>query len=404
MVLEDVDSDNEGHCNAAVPSTKLDPPSPATTTTPQQQEATRRTQTSWQPPAASTLSQVCGDVGPVAALSDGVEKMSQEDAETQTGRWTPFIESIKREAEDVALATMEERLLYERMEMARMAEEVARQTAEMAIRQMASEGQSIKLSLGSAELLEEPEAGCLVLYNPALQVVTKSGEEEATGDDCGAPVSCDAFESCLMRIPHTSECLGNINAFFKENGISPPKIPPMPKLPTQFSDVTKYFPSLPPDTLELPNVPSYPRLPPIVSPPSKQLSSPSRQLTGLSNPAFFIEDDSDVSPVRPAGPPDSSSLSLRPAVNVEDVDSDHERKGGGEAAAAGGGGGEEQSAIPKIFTPQDPRLTTLTVPVTPSGGRQSRRLRSQSEDDDDEGCLPVRAWPSQSSLHSTDDV
>lgn len=49
-------------------------------------------------------------------------------------------------------------LLQERMEMARMAEEVARQTAEMAIRQMASEGQSIKLSLGSQELLEEPEA------------------------------------------------------------------------------------------------------------------------------------------------------------------------------------------------------------------------------------------------------
>lgn len=48
-------------------------------------------------------------------------------------------------------------LLQERMEMARMAEEVARQTAEMAVRQMASEGQSIKLSLGSQEFLEEPE-------------------------------------------------------------------------------------------------------------------------------------------------------------------------------------------------------------------------------------------------------
>ncbi|KAF0041467.1 hypothetical protein F2P81_007365 [Scophthalmus maximus] len=243
MVLEDVDSDNEGHCNAAVPSTKLDPPSPATTTTPQQQEATRRTQTSWQPPAASTLSQVCGDVGPVAALSDGVEKMSQEDAETQTGRWTPFIESIKREAEDVALATMEERLLYERMEMARMAEEVARQTAEMAIRQMASEGQSIKLSLGSAELLEEPEAG----QEESLSEEEQREDTELSNLTEAAPVSCDAFESCLMRIPHTSECLGNINAFFKENGISPPKIPPMPKLPTQFSDVTKYLPSLPPE-------------------------------------------------------------------------------------------------------------------------------------------------------------
>lgn len=62
-----------------------------------------------------------------------------------------------------------------------------------------------------------------------------------------APVSCDAIKSCLMRIPHTSECFGNINAFFKENGISTPKIPSMPKLPTQLSDVTKYLPSLPPE-------------------------------------------------------------------------------------------------------------------------------------------------------------
>lgn len=43
--------------------------------------------------------------------------------------------------------------------MARMAEEVARETAEKAIRQMTSERQSLNLSLGSRELLEEgPEA------------------------------------------------------------------------------------------------------------------------------------------------------------------------------------------------------------------------------------------------------
>lgn len=34
---------------------------------------------------------------------------SQEDAETQTGRWTPFIENIKKEAEGAAFANMEER-------------------------------------------------------------------------------------------------------------------------------------------------------------------------------------------------------------------------------------------------------------------------------------------------------
>ncbi|KAK9517033.1 hypothetical protein VZT92_024929 [Zoarces viviparus] len=588
MVLEDVDSDSEGQQKpkdqpkAAAPSTSLTPPSltpssltppsltppsltppsltppsltPPSPTANQQPEATQQTQPNPEPESSES------------------GRRSQEDAETQTGRWTPFIENIKKEAECVAMATMEERLLQERVEMVRMAGEVARETAEMAIRQMASEGQSVNLSLGSRELLlEEPEAELPVAQeeestvdhrkvteteqslpeeaeepineepepqeeaepqqtspsppprpepvnisepepeseseseaetktqdaNSEAEPVTqqpqkakadgqstdanKAGEkeEEAPGDDCGAPVSCDAFKSCLMRIPHTSECLGNINAFFKENGISIPKIPSMPKLPTQLSDVTTLLPTLPPEllqelsqirltqiprniaqtvtellpktsdgsvglrlperlsnipqklsqfpsqaqqyflnlrsrspspsspspsspngsALELPNVPSYPRLPPIVSPPSKQLNSASRQLSGFSNPAFFIEDDSDISALRPT---ESSSLSLRPAVNVEDVDSDQE-KGGEGGGGGGGGGGEEQSNIPQILTPQDPKLTTLTVPVTPSGGRQSRTLQSQSEDDDDEGGMPVRAWPSQSSLHNSDDI
>ncbi|XP_015229561.1 PREDICTED: cyclic nucleotide-gated cation channel beta-1-like [Cyprinodon variegatus] len=149
-------------------------------------------------------------------------------------------------------------------------------------------------------------------------------------------------------------------------------------------------------TLELPNVPSYPRLPPIASPPSKQLYPLPRQLSGLSNPAFFIEDDSE-------------SSGLRPAVNVEDVD--HQKTGGG----------EEKSNTSQILTPQDPKVTTLTVPLAPAGGRQSKgdkdsgrnrrsiwtkikRARSQSEDDDEEVSIPVRAWPSQSSLQSSDDM
>ncbi|XP_029378259.1 cyclic nucleotide-gated cation channel beta-1-like [Echeneis naucrates] len=375
MVLEDLESDEgpqkcEGHSKPAPPSTSLIPASP---TTHQQHEATQSTESN-SLTVASMQSPKCSGAGAAPDPSECVTKISQEDAETQTGRWTPFIESIKREAEDVALATMEERLLQERMEMARMAEEVARQTAEMAIRQMASEGQSIKLSLGSQDLLDEPEA-------EREESIAEEEQEEENAEEPTVtepvPVSCDALKSCLMRIPHTSECLGNINAFFKENGISPPKIPSMPKLPTQFSDVTKYLPTLPPElrqefsqirltqvprniaqtlteflpknsegsvtpslsslsqslsnipqklsqfpsrtqqyflnvrnrlnsligsALELPNVPSYPRLPPIVSPPSKQLNSPSHQLSGLSNPAFFIEDDSDISAIRPAGP------------------------------------------------------------------------------------------------------
>ncbi|CAF98898.1 unnamed protein product [Tetraodon nigroviridis] len=240
---------------------------------------------------------------------------------------------------------MEERLLHERLEMVRLAEEVARQTAESAIRQMTTGSQSIKFSLGSQELLQGSETE--EVQNLAEEEQNTEEEEDA-GDGCGAPASCDAFKSCLMRIPHTSECLGNINAFFKENGLSRPKLPSMPKLPTQISDVT--------NALELPNVPSYPRLPPIVSPPSKRLGSLSRQLSGISNPAFFIEDDPDISAV---GPAESPSLGPRPSVNVEDVDSARERGGG-------------PGSIPTILTPQDPKHTTLTVPVNPSGSRQSK--------------------------------
>ncbi|KAG1938845.1 cyclic nucleotide-gated cation channel beta-3 [Pimephales promelas] len=63
----------------------------------------------------------------------------QEDAETQTERWTPLIESIKKEAEETALANIQERLEQERMDAARMAEDLALQAAELAVRQLAEE-------------------------------------------------------------------------------------------------------------------------------------------------------------------------------------------------------------------------------------------------------------------------
>lgn len=108
MVLEDVDSDNEDQeqksealSTAATPSTSLAPPSPA----PDEP----------QPLSHSLLmvsmqsTQDCSFASPASEPLEGLTKISQEDAETQTGRWTPFIESIKKEAEDIALATMEER-------------------------------------------------------------------------------------------------------------------------------------------------------------------------------------------------------------------------------------------------------------------------------------------------------
>ncbi|KAJ3596482.1 hypothetical protein NHX12_002889 [Muraenolepis orangiensis] len=433
MVLEDVDSDQE----ELVRTETLSGPAAAPET----------------PPARVQENQ-SGPVEPDHGSPDGTG-ICQEDAETQTGRWTPLINSIKREAEDVAMATMEERLLQERVEMVKMAEEVARHTAEMAVRQMAAEGGSIKLSLGSQELLREPSPEMQALpeeereqpqasEGPALQTppeTTKAEpvteqpqrrqegpdtadaqDHEAAGEGGGAPASCEVLKSCLMRIPHVSDCVGNINAFFKENGLSSSKVSSMPSVSTRLSDITKLLPSLPPELrqelsgirltqvprniletlteliparsegsggpgrflgLTIPSVPSVSglsqRLAAIpqklsqiptevqqylrniqMSPGAQPLGSLPRQLSGVSNPAFCIDDEQEP----PARHPESSRLSLRPAVNVED-------------------------------------LKTLAVPITPKGGHQSKKSQSHSEDDDDEE--PVRAWPSKSSLHNTED-
>ncbi|XP_056595395.1 cyclic nucleotide-gated cation channel beta-1-like isoform X2 [Triplophysa dalaica] len=135
-------------------------------------------------------------------------------------------------------------------------------------------------------------------------------------------------------------------------------------------------PSYPSSVLDHPNVPSYPRLPPI---------TPSRQLSGVSNPALHIEDDSNS-----ARPSVSSRLSVHPAVNVEDVDSDR------------GKGGRRSRPIPLIIKPQEPNLKTLTVPGVRKATRTSKRLYSQDDEEEEEIETAVRAWPSQSSISSAD--
>ncbi|RXN30190.1 cyclic nucleotide-gated cation channel beta-1 isoform X4 [Labeo rohita] len=86
------------------------------------------------PQEGSSLLQVLPNILPhVLAMQE------QEDAETQTERWTPLIESIKKEAEETAIANIEERLQQERVEAARMAEDLARQAAELAVRQLEEE-------------------------------------------------------------------------------------------------------------------------------------------------------------------------------------------------------------------------------------------------------------------------
>lgn len=101
MVLEDVDSDNECQQKQEARSkaaASLNPPSHTANAKQEVKEQSR-----------SSSEQQCSAAGSKSGPSQNATKTSLEDAETQTGRWTPFIQSIKREAEDEALATMEER-------------------------------------------------------------------------------------------------------------------------------------------------------------------------------------------------------------------------------------------------------------------------------------------------------
>nr|XP_061826224.1 cyclic nucleotide-gated cation channel beta-1-like [Nerophis lumbriciformis] len=351
MVLEDVESEDEGQ---------------HTSTTARGQPAVIKKSQSSSSMHSHTCAETNREPGPSKPTLPTLAKILQEDAETQTGRWTPFIENIKKEAEDVAMATMEERLLQERMEMTRMAEEVARHAAEMAIRQLASEGQSIKLSLGSQELLEEFDAEL-----PALQE-----DREASHPD-GIEKESPVVEAEEHTISEEVEDNQEPEEEPQQPPTTSPSPPPLRPEPTKASE---------PD----PEQQVEDKTQEVVSQPEPVTQQPQKaeEVAECAKTAEKEEASGDE-----CG--DSSRLSLRPAVNVEDVDSDREK--------AGEGNGEE------LLAPQDPKLTTLTVPVTPTGGRQSkgdkdRRLQSQSEEEDDEeASIPVRAWPSQSSLHSSDD-
>lgn len=99
MVLEDVESDNEGQQKHDAPPTVAAPQTPPSRTATTAQEASEQKKCSSE--------QQCSAASSKPAPPEN--KSSQEDAETQTGRWTPFIQSIKKDAEDGVLATMEER-------------------------------------------------------------------------------------------------------------------------------------------------------------------------------------------------------------------------------------------------------------------------------------------------------
>uniref|UniRef100_A0A8C8GFS2 Cyclic nucleotide gated channel subunit beta 1 n=1 Tax=Oncorhynchus tshawytscha TaxID=74940 RepID=A0A8C8GFS2_ONCTS len=108
-----------------------------------------------------------------------------EDAETQTERWTPLIESIKKEAEEAAMVKVEEKL-QQQLKEARMAEEVARQAAEMAVRQLEEE-QAASAQRATDSQQETDGEQCLMDVCPAEGL--SEVEAEAESVEPSPPVS-----------------------------------------------------------------------------------------------------------------------------------------------------------------------------------------------------------------------
>uniref|UniRef100_A0A3Q2X5W6 Cyclic nucleotide gated channel subunit beta 1 n=1 Tax=Haplochromis burtoni TaxID=8153 RepID=A0A3Q2X5W6_HAPBU len=113
-------------------------------------------------------------------------KKETGDAESQVDELSPLIDSIKKEAGEAVLAHMEERLQQERLEAARVAEEMARKAAEEAVRQLEVE-HSAKIVI---ETLPESNEQCMVDVCPAedeIKATTQVEKVEPAPDETHKP-------------------------------------------------------------------------------------------------------------------------------------------------------------------------------------------------------------------------
>ncbi|XP_055797226.1 cyclic nucleotide-gated cation channel beta-1-like [Salvelinus fontinalis] len=340
LVLEEVVEADLKDLNQEVPSKAMqsEPPQPF-----KPAQTTQPTQTTQSQPAQPK--QPVKPEEPEQTLPNVPESTtpSLEDAETQTGRWTPFIESIKREAEGVAMATMEERMTQERVDLVRMAEEVARHTAETAIRQM-QEAQSIKLSIHSQEaILEEDE-------DPELHMLREEESEvEHTKNKMTECQVCPAKEEPVDAAKSAAQ---------SERDSASPDVEPEPQEELKSQRASPSPPPSPePDPVKTVEPDPKPKAQDAKVAPEPVTQQPQKAEGAEDGTAPDTTTKEEGETAEEGGCGASSRLSVHPAVNVEDVDS---------------GGGGHHRHIRQILTPQDPNLKTLTVPRVSKASRQSK--------------------------------
>ncbi|XP_045544911.1 cyclic nucleotide-gated cation channel beta-1 isoform X6 [Salmo salar] len=252
-----------------------------------------------------------------------------EDAETQTERWTPLIESIKKEAEEAAVAKVEEKL-QQQLNEARMAEEVARQAAEMAVRQLEEE------QAASAQRATDSQQEADGEQLPNIQ--EEENEEDPEVD----------LKRCLMDVC-PAEGLPEVEAEAESVEPSPPVSPPREASPEPEPEPQN---KQSPPVTEAAAVTEQPE-------PADQKAPPTA--------ATQEEEGADEAGCEGSVGKDKGGNVL-PVVKVEDVDRD-----------VGMGGG---CNIPQIITSQDPLSISLTVSLAP-GTKRSKAVAA------DGSLLPV---------------
>ncbi|XP_013881009.1 cyclic nucleotide-gated cation channel beta-1 isoform X2 [Austrofundulus limnaeus] len=108
------------------------------------------------------------------------------DTKTQVDQLSPVTDSIKEEAEEEVLAHLEERLQQERLEAARVAEEMARKAAEEAVRQLEVE-QSAKILIETLPESNEQLPNILEEENEDDPELQNLQEDSDNGPDSKSP-------------------------------------------------------------------------------------------------------------------------------------------------------------------------------------------------------------------------
>ncbi|XP_045544910.1 cyclic nucleotide-gated cation channel beta-1 isoform X5 [Salmo salar] len=320
-----------------------------------------------------------------------------EDAETQTERWTPLIESIKKEAEEAAVAKVEEKL-QQQLNEARMAEEVARQAAEMAVRQLEEE----QAASAQRATDSQQEADGEQLPNiqeeeneedPELKLLHESDESvENKSPEKNKVIEVTAIESILSVEDNTlmDIVVAEDNEISDDNKAKAVE----PKVENKITEVDlkrclmDVCPAegLPEVEAEAESVePSPPVSPPREASPEPEPEPQNKQSPPVTEAAAVTE---QPEPADQKAPPTAATQeeegadeagcegsvgkdkggNVLPVVKVEDVDRD-----------VGMGGG---CNIPQIITSQDPLSISLTVSLAP-GTKRSKAVAA------DGSLLPV---------------